>query len=497
MLVATLAATRGATAAILYQGATVITFDSSTESLQVLRDASILIENDTISALNEGGPPTNLPANTTVVNATDKIIGPGYVDTHHHMWQTAFKTIASNTTLGEYFQRYGEYGPAEQNFTPDDVYVGTLAGYLELLYSGTTSVLDFAHASWSDETIDAAVNATFEGGGRSFYAHAVHIIPNGFSWEAQIQKLQSLTEDPRFAQQDPSSLVNLGLSYDAFFDAPASNVSLLWNITKESNLSVITMHYLGGPIGYANSPTVLQSYGILNDTVPIVFGHMSWPTFKDVQLLRETNQYISTTPESELHFGHVHPYAHLIQDQASIGVDCHFTFSSSMVTQARLWLQSLRWPNFEYTLQQYEVPKNNPMSVNQIYTLITRAGGLALRRPDIGVIEVGAKADILVYRTDAPNMIGWSDPVAAIILHSELGDLEDVLVGGQYVKRNGQLLYPGYEDIRQRLMASAERIQSVWANIDWAPLDGDFPGNGAPFGVADIIDAERGNGTGY
>lgn len=496
----TLAATalQSAQGAILYQDGTIISFDTPTESLNILHNASLLIENDRITAITQGGPPANLPSNTTVIDATDKIIGPGYVDTHHHMWQTAFKTIGADSSLAVYFQRYGEESPAEDYYTADDMYVSSLAGYLEILHHGTTTVFDFAHGSWSNETIDAAANAAFDSGARSIYAPAVHIIPNGFPWETQIQKLESLVDDPRFAQNNPASLVSLGLGYDAFYNAPMANITELWTIVKQGNISVVGTHDLDGPLSNGNSPSLLHSMGLLNDSVPIIFGHFSFPNYEDAELLRATNQYISSTVESEDHFGQTHAYAHLIQDQASLGVDCHFSFSSSMVGQARLWLQSLRSANYDETqVNKWIVPTNNPMSVKQAYMLITRSGGLALKRPDIGIIEVGAKADVVVYRTDSPNMIGWSDPVAAIILHSDTGDLEDVLVDGKFVKRNGQLLYPGYDDIRQRLTASAQRIQEIWAMKEWDELTGNLGGDGGPLGMADVIDTQRGNGTGY
>lgn len=204
------------------------------------------------------------------------IISPGFIDTHHHLWQTAFKTIGSNTSLSNYFQRYSEFSPAWDYFTPSDLHVGQLAGALELLYGGTTAVLDHTHASWSDETVDACVNATFDSGIRSFNAHALHVLPTNYTWDAQVAKLQSLSQDARFEQQDATSIVSLGLAWDDFFTGEMTNITELWQITKSRNLSVVTTHFIGGPFGSVNSPTVLDAYGWLNDTVPVVFGHSSF-----------------------------------------------------------------------------------------------------------------------------------------------------------------------------------------------------------------------------
>lgn len=72
----------GASGAILYEGATIISFNESTERLSILNDASMLIEGDTIAGLGEGSLDVDIPGNTTRVNATGKIISPGFIDTH-------------------------------------------------------------------------------------------------------------------------------------------------------------------------------------------------------------------------------------------------------------------------------------------------------------------------------------------------------------------------------------------------------------------------------
>lgn len=246
-----------------------------------------------------------------------------------------------------------------------------------------------------------------------------------------------------------------------------------------------------------NTPTTLNTLGWLNASVPVVFSHASFITASDFAALRTNNHYISTTPESEFHYGQGHPVAHLIQDQASLGLDTHFTYSTDMIGQARIWLQSLRYRKYKELLDDLRVPVYNAMSVEQAFYLITRAGGLSLRRPDLGVITSGAKADLVVFDGTSPGMLGWSDAVAAIVLHSNVGDIEHVLVDGKWVKRDRNLVYHGYDDIRKRFIQSAKRIQNTWRNIDWPRYDQGLWRNTTEFGYSQQIDTLRGNGTGY
>ena len=124
------AATTSAAPVLLSNASAIITFDTETEALSILRHGSVLVDGDRIAGLYEGAAPKSLPNDTEVVDCAGKIISPGFIDTHRHGWQTAFKTIASNTSLAEYFLRYGEY-VAGTYFTPEDVYIGQLAGLYE------------------------------------------------------------------------------------------------------------------------------------------------------------------------------------------------------------------------------------------------------------------------------------------------------------------------------------------------------------------------------
>jgi cytosine/adenosine deaminase-related metal-dependent hydrolase len=106
----------------------------------------------------------------------------------------------------------------------------------------------------------------------------------------------------------------------------------------------------------------------------------------------------------------------------------------------RIWLQSTRLGLYQETLDRFKIPSNTPMTVRQAFLLGRRNGGLALKRPDLGVLRVGAKADVLVFSTDAIGLVGWSDPVAAVVLHSNVADIEDIYVDGQLVKKGGKLV---------------------------------------------------------
>lgn len=476
-----------------YQGGTIVAFDRATEGLRVIRDGSITVTGDTITEISESVP-SNISADSQIVNITGKIVTPGFIDTHRHGWQTAFRTIGSNTSLVEYFSRYGEFAAAG-SWTPDDVYISQLIGLYEAQAAGVTTTLDHAHHTWSDETAEAGLQASIDSGARVFWCYTFHNVTN-YTTTEQLVNFKDIATRADFA----NTSTTLGIAYDSFGpDGNVEEIKSIMSLADEFDIPLVTSHSLQGPWQITNSPEDLHSLGYLNGSRAVVLAHASFLTATGAALLRSTNQYISITPESEMHYGHTHPKNYFVQDQAALGVDTHFTFSTDILTQARIWLQQARYRVYADVIERWMLPATNPQSVNQAFLLATRNGGLALRREDLGVVEEGAKADLVFWDGDSPALLGWADPVAAVILHASVGDIDTVLVGGNVVKQGGKLVVDGYDGLKARFLRTARSIQQKWKDtplpsmeVEASAMSGDFP-----VVQAQRADVVRGNGDGY
>jgi cytosine/adenosine deaminase-related metal-dependent hydrolase len=210
-------------ASTLLRGGTIVAFDEATDSLQVIRDGSLLITDDTITRIFESGeePPSNSTSgddgDLEVVDVTGKIITPGFIDTHRHGWQTSFKTLASNVTLWTYLQRFSEFA-SEGLFTADDVYVSQLTGLYEALNAGVTTSLDHAHHTWSDETSAAGLAASIDSGARVFWAYAFHAVAN-FTTAEQRANFRAIAEEGSFR----GTRTSLGIACDYFGPVPVED----------------------------------------------------------------------------------------------------------------------------------------------------------------------------------------------------------------------------------------------------------------------------------
>jgi cytosine/adenosine deaminase-related metal-dependent hydrolase len=147
-----------------------------------------------------------------------KIITPGFVDIHRHLWQTAYRTLGSNTSLAEYFNRYGEFAIAKSVYTPEDVYLGQLTGIYESLNAGVTSILDHSHHTWSPETALAGLEASVDSGARIWWSFTFHNLDNAtytspYTRQAQVKDFLQLSQHGPWRN---SSTVSLGAAYDGW-----------------------------------------------------------------------------------------------------------------------------------------------------------------------------------------------------------------------------------------------------------------------------------------
>jgi 5-methylthioadenosine/S-adenosylhomocysteine deaminase len=146
---------------LLLRGGHVITMDPE---LGDLPGADVLIDGDTIAAVQPG-----IEADAEVLDVTGQIVIPGFVDTHRHTWEAAIRGCAPNATLDDYFvEVLDTFAPL---YRAEDVYASNLAGSLECLNAGITTLVDWSHINNTPEHPDAAIRGLQETGIRAQYAY--------------------------------------------------------------------------------------------------------------------------------------------------------------------------------------------------------------------------------------------------------------------------------------------------------------------------------------
>ena len=430
-------------------------------------EVDILIENDKIRRI---GRNIDAPRGCDIVDCMNKVISPGFIDTHQHLWPTQLKGRNPDDNLLDFMTFFAWQS---SNYTPEDVFWGQLGGCLQALDVGTTMVVDHAHITTSADAVEMALSATVSSCLRSVFCYAptaqlrswnpVELEPPSLDgWVAET--METVAKGSPYAQ----GRVTIGLAFDWWF-LPKERTLAFFEKAKNVGIRTVTGHYFRNAQASLDPlPPLIDSFGLLDEN--FILSHCNGMDQKDAEVLQKRNAKVSSTPSIELQMAMGQPVClredlRRIQGQCSLGADCMTNTSSSIPGEMRTALQFARGVYNEKFVEKELAPLKLNGSVEEVFNQGTINGARAVRMEDqIGSIAVGKKADLVVFDAASPAMLcgAQQDPVATIVLHSSPGDISDVLVDGNFAKRNGKLM-PVQVDKSAEKIAGASTLE--WADV--------------------------------
>jgi cytosine/adenosine deaminase-related metal-dependent hydrolase len=435
----------------LIRGATIVTMDVQGD----LFDADILIEGSEIKEISQRIE----VAADELVNGAGYLVIPGLINAHMHTWQTALRGVAANWTLLEYFQKM--HSGLATVFEPEDLYIATCMGALNQINCGTTTLVDWCHNNKTSQHNDAAIKGLMESGIRAAFFHGTPKPEpkEGETpfWERPHPKKELERLVAEYGSQD---LISIGA---AILGPHYSTLDVaLHDFAMVKDMSMIaSMHQGGGPARTPEGWKVLESKGLLGPAINIVHGH----ALDDEQLKRfcELGMTFSATAESEMSQGHGHPLTGRLRDfgkAPSLGVDLESVCGGEMFIQARIALGIQRsLDNFDYRQKHGTIPPTSTITTRQALSWITIEGARVLGQLDrIGTLKAGKQADIVMIRASDLNMQPVNDPVSAVVMQTSLANIENVMIAGQWKKKDGELLNTHLAPKIELLNASAKKI---------------------------------------
>lgn len=143
----------------LLTGATVVTVDAQHT---VHTDGAVLIEDDRIAAVGDTEQLRAAHADIETVDCSGRVIIPGLINTHTHLFQTLLKGLGDDMVLKDWFTCMT--GPSAVELTVADAYAAARHGAVEAVKSGTTTLVDFMYTHPRPGLTDAVVKALQETG---------------------------------------------------------------------------------------------------------------------------------------------------------------------------------------------------------------------------------------------------------------------------------------------------------------------------------------------
>jgi cytosine/adenosine deaminase-related metal-dependent hydrolase len=413
-------------------------------------DCDVLIEDGVITAVAAGLPVSD----AEVLDGTDRIVVPGFIDTHRHLWQTAMRNIAADWTLSQYL--VGVLGALAPVYRPEDVYAGNLLGALEALDHGITTILDWSHcAIMTPEHTDAAVAALDESGMRAVYAYG-NGAPIWFDGDSRADwsDLRRLTD----STVPGNGRITLAAALRGPDFGTVDRSVDDWATARELGLP-ISVHI--GVAGFADRPVAqLADRGILGPDTTYV--HCSRLHDDELTMIADSGGTASVATEVEMHMGHGYPpTGRLVAAgvRPSLSVDVCTGIGGDMFTAMRATLAMQRALDNDAIIRAGGKPETLSITARDVLEFATVEGARALGLEQrTGSVTPGKDADLLLIRTDRLNMLPVNNPVASVALAANTSNIDTILVAGRVVKRDGVLTGTDTKNVRRLAESSRDYL---------------------------------------
>ena len=431
----------------LLKGGTVLSVDKNVGNFL---QGDVLMEGSKIAAV---GPNLNA-ADAEIIDASNTIVMPGFVDSHRHIWEGILRNIGADVPL-EGDESYLAFilNTLAPVYRPEDAYVGDLVGLWGAIDAGITSILDWSHIQATREHADAVIRALQETGMRAVFAY-------GYPWwkypdEHQDDWIRDVAKQ-YFSSKD--QLLTYAIASPGPEFIPFEFAKHQWELARELDAR-ITVHVGVGTAGQHGKLGEMGKAGLLkNDTTYI---HCTTLNDDEIQMICDTGGTVSLASPVEMMMGHGMVPTQKFLDRGlrpSLSIDVETNVPNEMFTQMRSVISLQHALLFDKKLSGGgNVPA--PLTTRDLLEFATiegaRANGLEHKT---GSLTPGKEADIIMLRTDRPNVFPINDPIGAVVWGMDTSNVDSVWIAGVPKKRNGELLGVDLKKLRELAYASRDYV---------------------------------------
>lgn len=422
----------------LLKNATVVTVDPER---RVLFGGDVLIDNDRIAAV--GDVSDQDAEGAEVVDCTGRILFPGFINTHNHLFQTLLKGLGDDMVLSDWLRTMTF--PAASHLQPQDTYVAAMLGCMEGIHSGITTMLDYMYPHPRAGLSDGIVQAYNELGIRGILGRGC--MDTGLEFGV----CEAITQRPAEIEKDLVRLfdtyhntqngrVKVWVAPAALWSNSAENLKMLWEVTNHYK-SGFTVHVSETPFDRASTEKLhgcagtdcLEKLGILGPNVLMV--HCVYLTDKDIRRSKYYDLKVSHNVTSNMYLSSgVAPIPKMLNADICVSLGVDGAASNNGQDMLELMKSTA-------LLQKVSTLDPTVITAEKVLEMATIDGARAVGMEDeIGSLEVGKKADIVVFDPyRSPKSIPMHNPVSTLVYSSTMQDIESVLVDGEFIMKDGAI----------------------------------------------------------
>ena len=426
-----------------------------------LRDSQVAINQGTIVEI---GALQNLDERFEVSkfwDAQGKVLLPGFINTHCHLFQTFIRGLGKDLPFIEWMNNSVRIMMPEMDY--ESVYLAAMMGCMEAIRTGTTTLVDFMYANVKPNLSDAVMQAFDDCGIRGILARGL----------TDVERLPGSPVRPASWSKVEDSLIDhdrLRLKYKdnprmGFMLAP----SVIWGMTRDglktvvdyakSQDMVVTMHILetadDDQFSLKNygkrTIRALEEIGILETKFLAV--HCIRMEQEDTDLFIKYGTSISHNPVANMILGSgVAPISKL----TGLGIPISLGTDGAASNDSQSLIEVMKTAAL---LQKVHYRDTASLSAREVFSMATNQGAKAIHMDDqIGTLEAGKKADILVVDFKKPNTTPCYHPIASLVYSGSEGNINSVFIEGALIYEDGQFTQINEVTLLKKAQQKAEEL---------------------------------------
>ncbi|MDQ2920565.1 MAG: amidohydrolase [Acidobacteriota bacterium] len=437
---------------LLVLNGTLVTMD---KDHRVIDDAGVAVKGGRIVAVGTSRDIARSYSAAQRVDAGGKIIIPGLINGHTHIPMTLFRGLADDLDLQDWLTKF--IFPAEaKNVSEEFVRAGTRLGLAEMIRGGTTTYCDMYYFE------DAIADETAKAGVRGVLGETVIDFPvadNKTNAEAMayverfVQKWKGhelIT--PAIAPHAPYTVSEEHLkAVRAFSDRTGAPIVTHISETKREVDDSLKARG-ASPIDY------LSRIGFLNDRV--IAAHVVWPNPGEIEILKRAGVGVVHNPQSNMKLASgVAPVPKMLEAGVKVGLGTDGAASNNDLSM---------WEEMDTVAKLHKVFSGDPkvISAEEAFELATIRGAQALHLDkDIGSIEIGKRADLVLVESDAFNQIPLYNVYSDLVYATKASDVQTVIINGRIVMRDRRLLTLDEAAIKDKARVYREQVIKSLASL--------------------------------
>ncbi len=409
---------------LLLKGGTIVSLDPKVGNFV---KGDVLIEGKKIVNVA-----AEIRAQAQVIDASNTIVIPGFVDPHRHSWEGQLRRIIPDGAIGAYMatthQGFARY------YRPHDIYVGNLITALGCIDAGITCIIDNSHNSRSAAHSDAAVNALIDSGIRGVHASGA---PQTGDWDRQWPQDLARLQKQHFASDD--QLVTLRM----FSAMNREN----WALARRLGLRITTESNAAGP----------EFEQFWNEKLlgpDNTFNHaQGWPDTV-WQRIKSAGATVNVCPRSDAQYALGEGVSALQKAidhgmRPGLSIDNEVSYGTDMFTEMRVAFNIQRaMATYRRTTGDAKAPAL--IGVRDVLECATIGGAACAGLLNkCGTLTPGKEADIVLIRTDDINLYPSNHAIGTVVSAADTRNVDTVIIGGRVRKLRGKMVGVNMDKFRQ------------------------------------------------